>query len=438
MFSELRWRLIPTRRRVVVYIAVFLGILLLRLALDLWAGAHLRSVSDRLAPAYGGRLDAASLSPPAVAPGENRARIVSAAASLADVQKAPLRRDQLMQALAGALPADPAARLAIIRRAVAENRLALQVLDEVEARPKANWEIEYADGFRMRMPSLLAVRDLSNLNAAAGLAALADGSADEAARRARLGLALAGSLAREPNLLIQLIHVATGRVQLSLIRDVLASGEPSGAALEPLAERLEESRATDPVVTGLVGELKVINGTLGAVEGGAVPWDPQADRGGFWPRALVWVLRPALRVAHARTLNDLDLLIQYARLHPYERDVRKLQLPSDEPQPWWWRKISPTILGGLGRAVRSGDEHQAILTLASTAVALRRCRLERGSYPEHLDELNPIYLPDMPVDPFTGREPEYVRTGAGFTLRVAAPSGTPDQAKDLLRWSVSR
>jgi len=184
--------------------------------------------------------------------------------------------------------------------------------------------------------------------------------------------------------------------------------------------------------------LKVINGTLGAMEGGAVPWDPQADRGGYWSRALVWVLRPAVRVAHARTLNDLDLLIQYARLQPYERDARKLQSPSDEPQPWWWRKISPMILAGLDRTVKSGDEHRAILTLASTAVALRRCRLERGSYPESLDELAPVFLPQTPVDPFTGRAPDYTRSGAGFELRVAAPPNTPDATRALLRWDIPR
>jgi hypothetical protein len=421
-----------------VYILVILGFLLLRLVLDIWAGSRLRSVSARIAPAYGGRLDAASLSPPAVAPGENRARIVSAAAALTDVQKEPLRREQLMQALAGALPADPVARLAILRRAVAENRLALQVLDEVESRPKANWEIDYAEGFRMRLPSLLEIRDLSNLSAAAGLAALAEGSADEAARRARLGLALAGSLAREPNLLIQLIHVATARVQLRLVRDLLAAGEPSDAALESLADRLEEARATDPVVTGLVGELKVLNGTLGTIDGGAMAWDSQLGRGGSWSRAVAWILRPAVRVAHARTLNDLDLLIQYARLQPYERDARKLRLPSDAPQSWWWRKISPMVLGGFGRGVGSGDEHRAILTLASTAVALRRCRLERGSYPESLKDLAPAFLARVPIDPFTGREPEYARAGSGFTVSVAAPADAPDTTKGMLRWVIPR
>jgi hypothetical protein len=96
------------------------------------------------------------------------------------------------------------------------------------------------------------------------------------------------------------------------------------------------------------------------------------------------------------------------------------------------------LFTGLGRSARLGDEHRAMLVLAATSVALRRCRIERGNYPEHLDELNPVYLPDVPVDPFTGREPEYSRSGAGFTLKVAAPAGTQEITRKLLEWTVPR
>jgi hypothetical protein len=71
-------------------------------------------------------------------------------------------------------------------------------------------------------------------------------------------------------------------------------------------------------------------------------------------------------------------------------------------------------------------------------VALRRCRIERGSYPESLDELAPVFLSQAPVDPFTGREPEYSRSGAGYTLKVAAPAGTQEATRKLLEWVIPR
>ena len=153
MLRQILTRLKPTRRRVVVYLVAMLGILALRLVLDVWAGSRLQTVTARLAPAYGGRLDAYSLSPPAVAPGENRARIASAAAALTTLDNGSGRRQNFLQAFTDAFPAEPQKRLAILRQAVIDNSLALQVLDEIESRPKANWELIYSDGHRMRLPS---------------------------------------------------------------------------------------------------------------------------------------------------------------------------------------------------------------------------------------------------------------------------------------------
>ena len=55
-------------------------------------------------------------------------------------------------------------------------------------------------------------------------------------------------------------------------------------------------------------------------------------------------------------------------------------------------------------------------------MALRRFRLDHGTYPNALDELAPMYLKTMPLDPFTDRPPEYVRQGAGFELRADRPA----------------
>ena len=429
-------RLKPTRRRVVVDILVVLGILLLRLVVDVWAGAHLRAVSGRIAPEYGGRLDVASLAPPVVAPAENRARIAAAAAALTTLGRSGPLRESVMLAVTRALPADEARRQVILRQALEGNRLALTVLDEIHSRPEANWDIGYNDGPRMRLPSLLEIRDLSSVNAAAGTVALAAGDAGEAARRAGLGMALAGSLGREPNLLVQLIHIAAAGVQARLVQSLLAGGEPSGEALESLAASIEQERAHDPVVTGLTGELKLVHSAFDDWELGDLSRASQET--GVGNRALLWFIRPGTRAAHARVLEDLHRTIQYARLRPFEREAQQLRLPLDEPQPWWWRKLSPMFFAGISRAIRSGDEHRAIMMLASTAVALRRFRLERGSYPVSLDELAPALLPRTPMDPFTGREPDYTCSGTGFALKVSAPPGTQGAPRDLLNWSIPR
>jgi hypothetical protein len=251
-------------------------------------------------------------------------------------------------------------------------------------------------------------------------------------------MTLAGALGQEPSLLVQLVRMAVASSQATFLRELLAAGEPSDAALQAVAVSLEQERAHDPVVTGLVGELKSINTILGEVENGESMWTAERRPVGVLSRALAWFVRPAIRIGRARVIEDLHLMIQYARLQPFEREQQHLRLPNDQSQPWWWRKAAPVMLGGLSRAIPSGDEHRAVLMLASTAVALRQCRLDWGFYPESVEDLAPIFLPRIPIDPYTGLTPEYTRSAAGFTLRVAAHSTTGRQTKDLLQWTVPR
>jgi hypothetical protein len=435
---ENRWsRLIPTRRRVVVYIAVFLGILAVRLAIDAWAVYRLHAIAARLTPIHGS-LDIASLAPPAVKPADNRARILAAAATLTVVQSDPSRaRGELGSALfgPGLMFTDPARRHEILRRAVDGNRMALGLLDEAESRPKANWEITYRDGEWMRVPPLMDIRDLSRVNVAAGLLDLEDGNADGAVRRTRLGLVLAGSLAQEPSLIVQLIGVAVAREQVGLLRDILIQGSPTAAALESLAPQLEDELARRPMVVGLTGELKYINHLFEDTERGREPGRGESDSHAV-ESAILWAVRPAVRFAHAGALARMDQVIAYARLQPFERVARKVQPPSGEARQWWWQWIAAPYMGGEVRSVAAGDEQAALSALAATALAVRRYQLARGTYPAMLDALVPAFLARLPIDPFTGRPLEYKAVGKGFELRDRIPPKTPNAA--MHEWKVPR
>ena len=65
-----------------------------------------------------------------------------------------------------------------------------------------------------------------------------------------------------------------------------------------------------------------------------------------------------------------------------------------------------------------GIKHNSVLGVTEIGVALRRYRLDRGSYPDELSALVPAYLARLPIDPVTGRPPVYARSGAGFTLKA--------------------
>ena len=77
------------------------------------------------------------------------------------------------------------------------------------------------------------------------------------------------------------------------------------------------------------------------------------------------------------------------------------------------------------------------MSSAEIGVALRRYRLDRGSYPDELSALVPAYLTRLPIDPITGRPPAYARRDAGFTLK-AEPIRKDSSTNTALEWVVTR
>jgi hypothetical protein len=423
-------------------VVVLLALLVMRLGFGAWAAWRLQGVAARITAAYG-PLDTASLAPPGVPAAENRARILSAAASLTVLAQDARKVTELGKALSAAGSPDPAQRVAVLRRTAGENAVALSLLDHAESRPGTNWEIPYADGPGMRVPPLMEIRMLAYANAAAALAALADGQADEAARRARLGLVLADALSKERILIVQLIRAAVERTAAHAVREVLAGGEPSPAALEALASRLAETSGESHAVTGLTGEMKYMHALVADVAGKQLTAGNAANRSPSCAEAaLAWILRPLTTAAQARMLDQFDQTIRYARLTAGERASGRVSFPLDAPEPWWWKPFPwlQYARSGLTRAIASSDENEAVRALASTAVALRRHRLAHGASPAALAELDASLLARPPIDPYTGRPIEYARDGSGFTLRIAVPASAARnvELKDMFVWKVPR
>lgn len=134
-------------------------------------------------------------------------------------------------------------------------------------------------------------------------------------------------------------------------------------------------------------------------------------------RGVAWLFRPVIRFMALRDLADRTRAVDAASL-PRSQRGKVVPRPSS-PAP------------GLTDV---GDAWTASLSRTAIAVALRRFRLERGAYPERLDELTPPYLETLPIDPFTGRPPEYARAGDGFELRTQLRAGSPEIAE----WKLSR
>jgi hypothetical protein len=71
------------------------------------------------------------------------------------------------------------------------------------------------------------------------------------------------------------------------------------------------------------------------------------------------------------------------------------------------------VLPALGKAATRFAYGQASVDLARTAMALERCRLSRGTFPDSLDTLAPQFIVKVPQDVIGGQPLKYRRTPEG-------------------------
>jgi hypothetical protein len=109
-------------------------------------------------------------------------------------------------------------------------------------------------------------------------------------------------------------------------------------------------------------------------------------------------------------------MIEAAKLpyHQAKADLGKID--QDIVNAPRYRIISKMLLPALTRSHLNEAQHEAKIGLAQLALGLKIYKAEKGNYPDTLADLVPGILPELPKDPFTGRDFVYKREGEGFLL----------------------
>ena len=79
------------------------------------------------------------------------------------------------------------------------------------------------------------------------------------------------------------------------------------------------------------------------------------------------------------------------------------------------------------------DEFITAARLVQVELAIRAYEVERGREPDHLEALVPSYLPDLPLDLFSGRPPVYRRGKSGHVLYGIGPDRRDDGGAPIRR-----
>lgn len=424
MKSSKRW-MVRGRRLLVILLLAGIAVLAARAVFDIWMGRRLNDEIARVEKQYGPlrydpvrKLDAWKKWPMRIAP-DNRARILDAAAASITASSERMELNLVNAALR-----TPKGDVA--REIAEQNRDAVQLAIRASRLRHSNWDITYG-GELDNVPNLMDHRNLSKVLVAAAESDADAGRADEAMAALAAGFAQAAAMRSEPAPVMTVNAWATAGEHVDALKDLLDRTEPSAAALASLQAAIEENLEGNSARAALLGELKHSRTTWALAENGwlwgrrfldhMTPRPPTA-----WMRAVGWFCRPATRYMAIRELADWARLVEAASTPRTQRAKDMLPPsvpPSDSPS---WRPSAIQMAAGL---IDGGDRSIAQVALTDIAVALRRFRLDHGAYPNALDELVPTYFQAVPLDPFTGRQPEYTREGTGFALRARIPEVPP-------------
>ena len=416
-----RWRM-RSRRLLVILLFTFILVLVVRAVFDVWEGRRLNEEITSLDKRFG-RLDDWHIGPPQVARAENRARLLAAAASSLTTSESDL------VAALNALRRSPANVTGDQTKAIMqENREAIELAIRAARRPRSNWRIAYENFQWTPVPPLSELRQLSKLLAFAAREDTAAGRPDDAAADVTAGFAEAASLRTEPMVIITLVGTAIAVDQVEALQQVLVGGDPSTAALAALASAIDENLVEYPMRPAMIAELKFTRSAWSRLERGQIEGLITNKPTPVWMAGVVWLFRPVVRFVARRDLADAASAIDAAST-PRSRRAAVVLPPRVSDGPWWSPSHRLSLAGlsieGYWRygfsTLDSADADAAVVRLSAIAVALRRFRLDHGAYPDSLDQVAPTYLKAVPLDPFTDRQPEYARQGAGFELRAQVP-----------------
>ena len=319
-------------------------------------------------------------------------------------------------------------------------RAVLDQITEAARRPRAQYDLRYADGPNALLPHLAIHKSMAGKLRTRSAARVAAGDTAGAADDIDTILRLAELTGEDPVLIGYLVRVAIQSSAFSAFWAGTSQHAWSDAQLAAFQQRFEGLKQRDSLVKAFRGERlfgktcfelmrqgRLNPETLGAVDGGG-----DGFSGGAMPKA--WLLQN--QAYHSRVMDQVVDALQ--RCDP-ERGIaakgsiweteRIDQTVFDTANRRFhpYRILTHMLLPGLAKVDAKADRSLTTSRLAITVAGLERHRLATGSYPKALGDLVPKWVPAVPLDPMDGQPLRYrLNADGSFTVYGVGPNHTDD------------
>jgi len=303
----------------------------------------------------------------------------------------------------------PEANIFLVRSLLKKNEGALNLARQATLIEKCRFPLEYEKGPKMLLPHLSKMARLARLLALKAGLQSREGQTDESLKTIQVGLRLGKSLLAEPICISQLVRISINIIVLNEMEMILDQKKTQPTTYEDLIRELDGLEGRRAFTRSLEGERAI---WLWAFKEPSMA----VEYPGEYRLYGSYLLRPILKMDEVHYLRMMGRIIALSRLPYYQAIARvkdfKKEL-GDVPRYCYLTRI---LVPALNNAFVRQTQSEAQIRAAKLALALKIYKAKKGTYPLSLKALTPEILPQLPQDPFTGKDYIYRREGEGFIV----------------------
>ena len=372
--------------------------------------------------------------------------------SLPPSRRSPTLEDALDH-LSPNLPLDESQRKERDNTGLGKASAALSAARRLAEMPRGRYVIHWSpDGISTLIPHGDQERQVSWLLRLDAHQRAEGGDIDGALISCRALLNSGRSFSDEPFIISQFVRLIGRRLAIRSLERALANGEASESALEAVQRLLQDEGEQPILLMQARAERAGIHQFLEVFESrklNRASWGLASRTGSY--QIDDFLDQGKARASHAEYLRYLNEFVEIAKL-PSEQQVEQLRHFELKPP----QNVPPLLAGiteggDVKKVAASFHYNLAFVRCAVVAVAAERYRLANGRWPDRLEDLVPVYLSKLPLDPFDGQPLRFRRLKDGVIIytvgedqqddggrRLRIKAGEPDRDVGFQLWDAER
>ena len=334
------------------------------------------------------------------------------------------------------VPSQPQSPAADVLFALDKYDPVIEALRQASSLPYSRFPV-FSDAdrpFNTLLPHLSVFKRCAQFLQLRALAELQNGQSGKAADDVKLALQLMDKFRNEPFLISHLVRIAMVQITLQPIYEGLAEHKWSDAQLTELDAELAKLDFLADYEFSMRGERICFISALEYMRR-SQKIDMPDFNGGASKITMAWFIPSAFFYQNELTVARIHqqcILPLVDAEHQLVLSSQVRSLVSKEQRElahhvWPYKVLAKMLLPAFNAAAKKFACGQSSVNLARTAIALERCRLAHGEFPDSLDALAPQFIAKVPHDVIGGQPLKYRRTSDGqFVLYSVGWNETDD------------